>query len=68
MGGGTPSTFGMDVLTYPQIDPIVLGFPIFSALGNGGAQSASFGSANRRKIGVFRPSIFRGTYEHPYRR
>jgi len=30
--------FGMDVLKYkPQIDPIVLDFPIFPALGNGGA-------------------------------
>jgi len=34
--------FGMDVLIYPQIDPIVLDFPIFPALGNGGAQSVDF--------------------------
>jgi len=55
---------GVDVLTWPQIDPIVLDFPIFPALGNDGAQSVDFGSANRRKLlfGDFRPSnLLRGT-------
>jgi len=46
--------FGMDVLTKPQIDTIVLDFPIFPALGNGGAESVDFGFANRRKK-IFRP-------------
>ena len=36
---------GVDVLTWPQIDPIVLDFPISLVLGNGGAQSVDFGSA-----------------------
>jgi len=46
-----------------QIDPIVLNFPIFLALGNGGAQSVDFGS-QICKIGGFRPSNFIGvTYE-----
>ena len=60
--------FGMDVLTQPQIDPIVSDFPIFPALGNSGAQSVDFGSANRRKLGVFAPQFLGRTYEHPYRR
>ena len=50
----------MDVLAYPQIDTIVLDFPIFPALGNGRAQSVDFRSANRRKFGFFAPQIFRG--------
>ena len=32
----TPSMFGTDVLTYAQIDAIVLDFLFFPALGNGG--------------------------------
>jgi len=52
--------FGVDVLTYkPQIDPIVLDFPIFPALGNGGAQYVDFGSGNRRKLGVS-PKLIQG--------
>jgi len=38
--------------TYVQIDAIVLDFPIFPALRNGGAQSVDFGSDNRQKWGV----------------
>jgi len=57
MGGGTPSMFGMDVLTEPQIDPIVLDFPIFLALANGEARSVDFGSENWQKLGVFAPQI-----------
>jgi len=49
--------FGVDVLIYPQIDPIVLDFPIFPALGNSWAQSVDFGTANRQKLGVFAPQI-----------
>ena len=60
--------FGVDVLTYPQIDAIVLDFPISPAVWNGGAQSRDFGPENRQKWG-FRPSnLLGGTYEHPYRR
>jgi len=39
--------FGMDILTWPQIDPVVLVFPIFPALENGGTQSVDFGSRNQ---------------------
>ena len=53
--------FGMDVLTQPQIDTIiVLDFLIFPALANVGTQSVDFGSANRQKLGFFAPQIFRG--------
>ena len=55
MGGGTPTMFGVDVLT--QIDAIVLDFPIFPAVGNGGAQSRDFASQNRQKVGFFAPQI-----------
>ena len=55
MGGGTPSMFGMDILM-AQIDAIVLGFPIFPALGNDGAQSVDLGSKNRQKM-FFAPQI-----------
>jgi len=58
--GGAPSVFGVHVLTQPQIDAIVLHFPVFPALGNGGAQRVDFVSANRQKLGVFAPQIFRG--------
>jgi len=47
--------FCIDVLTEPQIDPIILDFSTFPALGNGGAQIVDFGSANRRKLGFFVP-------------
>jgi len=60
--------FGMDVLTYPQIDAVVLDFPIFPAVGNGEAQSVDFGLEGRQKLGVFAPQILGGTYEHPPRR
>jgi len=46
-GWGDPTMFGVDVLTWPQIDAIVLDFPIFPAVWNGGAQSRDFGSENR---------------------
>jgi len=49
--------FGMDVLTWSVIDPVVLDFPIFTALGNGWAQSVNLGSTSRRKLGVFAPQI-----------
>jgi len=49
--------FGMDVLTQPQIDPIVLDFPIFPALENDGAQNVDFGSANLQKLWIFAPQI-----------
>jgi len=52
--------FGMDVLTWPRIDPIVLAFPIFAALGNGGAQSVDFGPENQQQLEVFASQIFRG--------
>jgi len=48
--------FGMNVVTEPQIDPIVSDFPIFPALGNGGAQSVDYGSENRQNW-FFCPSI-----------
>jgi len=35
--------FGMDVLTYPQIDPIVLDFPIFPALEMAGLKGSILG-------------------------
>ena len=56
--------FGMDVLTQPQIHPIILDFP------NEGAQSVDFGSADRRKFGALALNFLGGggTYEHPYRR
>jgi len=50
--------FGMDVLIYPQIDPIVLDIPIFPALGNGRVQSVDFESANRRILVFFAPPNF----------
>jgi len=61
--------FDMNLVTEPQIDPVVLDFPIFPALGNGVAQSVDYGSENRQNW-FFRPSISSvgGTYEHPYRR
>ena len=49
--------FGMDVLTQPQIDLIVLDFPTFLALGNGGAQSVDFWSENGHRFGAFAPQI-----------
>jgi len=49
--------FGVDVLTKPQIDPIVLDLPIFPAVGNGGAQSVDFWPENRQKLGIFAPQI-----------
>ena len=42
--------FGVDVLTQPQIDAIVLDFPIFPAVWNGGAQSRDFGSENAKNL------------------
>ena len=57
MGGGTATMFGVDVLTQPQIDDIVLDFPIFPAVGNGGAQSRDFGSENSQKVWFFAPQI-----------
>ena len=54
--------FGVDVLTQPQIDAIVLDFPIFPAVANGGAQSRDFGTENRQKAsGVFAPQICWGS-------
>ena len=47
--------FGVDVLTWPQIDATVLDFPISPAVENGGAQSRDFGSQNRQKVGFFAP-------------
>jgi len=59
-----PRAGAHDILT--QIDIIVLDFPIFPALGNGGAQSVDFESENRQKLVFFRPSnLLGGTYEHP---
>jgi len=47
--------FGTDVLTYAQNDSIVLDFPIFPALGNGGAQSVDCRSkVGKNEMGVFR--------------
>jgi len=61
--------FGMHVLTYLQIDAIVLDFPIFPALGNGGAQRVDLGSKTRPKLVFFSSQIcYGGTYEHPYSR
>jgi len=58
--------FGRDILTQAEIDAIVLDFPIFPALGNGGAQIVDFGSENRQKWG-FRPSnLLGGTHEQSY--
>jgi len=37
----TPTMFGMDGLAYPQIEPIVLNFPILLALRNGGELSGN---------------------------
>jgi len=51
---------GMDVPTLPPIDPIVSDFPIFSALGNDGAQSVDFGPESRQNWGVFARQFFRG--------
>jgi len=59
VGWWNPTMLGMDVLTWPPIDPIVLDFPIFPALGNGSAQNADFWSENRLKLWVFAPQIFR---------
>ena len=55
MGAGTPTMFDVDVLTWTQIDAILLNFPIFPAAGNGVAQSRDFGSENRQKVGFFVP-------------
>ena len=61
--------FGMDVLTQPQIDVIVLDFPIFPTRGNGGAQNVDFGPKIGKVGGGVRPSnLLGGKYEHPYRR
>ena len=43
-------------------DNIVLDFPVFPALGNGGAESVDFGSANRRKLGFFVTQICQGAH------
>jgi len=48
--------------------PIVLDFPSFPALGNGGAESVDFGSENLAKLGVSPLKFLGGMYEHPYRR
>jgi len=55
VGGGTPTMFGME----PQIDTIVLDFPISLALWNDVAESIDFGPANRRKMGFSPLKIFR---------
>jgi len=47
--------FGME----PQIDTIVLDFPISLALWNDVAESIDFGPANRRKMGFSPLKIFR---------
>ena len=60
--------FGMDVLTDPQIDAIVLDFPILPAVGNGGSQSRDFGPKIAKKWGFCPSNLLGGTYEHPYRR
>jgi len=52
--------FGMDILTSAQIDAIVLDFPIFPAVGNGGALKMSIFGPKIRKIGVFAPQICQG--------
>jgi len=52
--------FGMDALALPQIDPIVLDFPISLELWNGGAQSVDFGSANWQNVGFCPSKIFMG--------
>jgi len=51
--------FSMNVLNYP----VVLDFPIFLALGNGGAQSVDFGYDNRQNGGFSPLTFVRGTYE-----
>jgi len=40
-----------EVCVTPQAWLVVLDFPIFPALRNGGAQNVDFGSGNRRKWG-----------------
>jgi len=62
VGAGTTTVFGMDVLTYPAVDPIVLEFPISLAIWNGVAESIDFGSASRRKLGK---KILGDACEHP---
>jgi len=47
-----PTVFGMDVLSWPQIDPTVLDFQISLSLCHDGTQSVEFGSANWRKLRV----------------
>jgi len=47
------------------MDAVVLDFPVSLALWNGGAQSVHFRFSNWRKLGVFAPQLFRGTYQHP---
>jgi len=60
--------FGMDVFAEPQIDNIVLDFPISLALWNGVGESVDFKSANRRKLGVFASQVLLwATYEHQHR-
>ena len=60
--------FGMDVLTKPQIDLIVLDFPIFLALGNGGLKVSILDLQIDENCGFSPLEFVRGTYEHPYRR
>jgi len=52
--------FGTNVLTWPQIDPTVLDFPTFSALGNGGAQSVDFESEMCKNRGFSPLKFVRG--------
>jgi len=60
--------FGMDVLTKPQIDLIVLDFTIFLALGNGGLKVSILGLQIDKNCGFSPLEFVRGTYEHPYMR
>ena len=54
--------FGMDVPTQPQIDTIVLDFPIFPTVGNGRAQSVDYGLKVAKNWGFSPLKFLGGTY------
>ena len=57
--------FGVDVLTWPQIDAIVLDFPIFPAVVNGVLKVAILGPKIAKKWGFSPLKFVRGHIRTP---